>query len=161
MPAPSSTQDRLSIIIPIYNEAATVADVVQRVLRVDLPALEKEIILVDDGSRDKSGAIIDELQSQHAGEIRAYHSLINLGKGAAIRLGLFLATGNIILIQDADLELSPEEYPLLLSPILSGQSSVVYGSRFLKASNRVPWRSRLANAFLTGLTNLLFGGPLD
>ena len=156
----SAAPAKLSIIIPTYNEAATIAQIVLRVLRVEVPGVEKEIIIVDDGSRDESAAIIDELQAQHPDQIKTHHSLINLGKGAAIRLGLFFATGDIVLIQDADLELSPEEYPLLLSPILSGQASVVYGSRFLNSSNGVPWRSRLANRFLTSLTNVLFGGRL-
>jgi glycosyltransferase involved in cell wall biosynthesis len=160
MSSVSADQNKLSIIIPTYNEAATIAEVVQRVLRVGVPGLEKEIIIVDDGSGDESAVIIEALRTQHLEQIKTYHSLINLGKGAAIRLGLSLATGNIILIQDADLELNPEEYPSLLSPILSGQTNVVYGSRFLRASNRVPTRSRLANGFLTALTNLLFGGRL-
>ncbi len=156
----TAAQNKLSVIIPTYNEAATIAEVVQRVLGVGVPGLEKEIIIVDDGSRDESAVIIEALRNQHLEQIKTYHSLINLGKGAAIRLGLVLATGNIILIQDADLELNPEEYPSLLSPILSGQTNVVYGSRFLTSSNRVPMRSRLANGFLTALTNLLFGARL-
>ncbi len=151
---------KISIIIPVYNEEATIAEVVERVLRVDLPELEKEVIIVDDGSRDNSAAVIADLQKQHSEVVRTYRALINLGKGAAIRVGLALATGSVILIQDADLELNPEEYPLLLTPILQGQADVVYGSRFLKPRYPIPLRNRWANGFLTGLTNVLFGSRL-
>ena len=127
---------KLSIIIPVYNEEKTIADVVARVSAVSLPGLEKEIIITDDGSQDDSAAVIANLQQQYASAIKVHTSLINLGKGAAIRFGLEFATGDIILIQDADLELSPEEYPALLAPILSGQADIVYGSRFRLPSNQ-------------------------
>ena len=92
--------------------------------------------------------------------MKSYHSPINLGKGAAVRLGLAFATGEILLVQDADLELDPNEYGRLLAPILDGRADVVYGSRFLDPSDRVALRRRLANRFLTVLTNILFGGRL-
>jgi glycosyltransferase involved in cell wall biosynthesis len=93
--------------------------------------------------------------------VHIYHSPINLGKGAAVRIGLARATGDILLVQDADLELNPSEYSRLLEPIVAGRADVVYGSRFLRASAGVPRRTRLANRFLTMLTNILFGSRLS
>lgn len=151
---------KLSIIVPIYNEETTISEVIRMVLAVNLEGIEKEIIIVDDGSQDKSREIISNLQKQHPEISKAYTSLINLGKGAAIRFGLEFATGDIVLIQDADLELDPNEYPKLLKPILQNQTNIVYGSRFLTKSNKIPIRTRFANYCLTLLTNLLFGSQL-
>jgi glycosyltransferase involved in cell wall biosynthesis len=152
---------KLSIIIPVYNEETTIAEVVSRVLAVELSGVEKEIIIADDGSNDRSATVITQLQARHPNIIKVHTSLINLGKGAAIRFGLEFSSGDIILIQDADLELNPEEYPALLKPILYGEVNVVYGSRFLKPGNKIPLKTRLANRFLTGLTNLLYGSRLS
>lgn len=151
---------KLSIIIPVYNEQSTVASVIEQVCRVHLADLDKEIIIADDGSSDNTPAVLAKLEKDHPEIITVHTSLINLGKGAAIRFGLEYTTGDIILIQDADLELDPSEYPALLEPILRGQADVVYGSRFRKPSNRIPLRTRLANRFLTELTNLLYGARL-
>lgn len=151
---------KLSIIIPVYNEQSTVASVIEQVCRVHLADLDKEIIIADDGSSDNTPAVLAKLEKDHPEIITVHTSLINLGKGAAIRFGLEYTTGDIILIQDADLELDPSEYPALLEPILRGQTDVVYGSRFRKPSNRIPLRTRLANRFLTELTNLLYGARL-
>lgn len=153
---------KLSVIIPVYNEEATIGELIDRVERVDLGDVEMEIIVANDGSTDTSGLIIEERHKARPELLQVYSMPINLGKGAAIRLGLHYATGDIILIQDADLELDPGEYGLLLKPILEGQTDVVYGSRFLNSHRRaIPLRTRLANGFLTRLTNLLFGARLS
>jgi glycosyltransferase involved in cell wall biosynthesis len=151
---------KVSVIIPVYNEQSTIAEVIDRVCAVDLGGLEKEIIIADDGSRDDTPAILADKHKQHSCITKVHTSLINLGKGAAIRFGLEFATGDVILIQDADLELSPEEFPTLLAPILRGEADVVYGSRFQRWTSNIPLRTRLANWFLTLFTNLLYGSRL-
>jgi glycosyltransferase involved in cell wall biosynthesis len=151
---------KLSIIVPVYNEQSTVATVIDQVCQVHLADLDKEIIIADDGSSDNTPAVLAKLEKDYPEVTTVHTSLINLGKGAAIRFGLEYTTGDIILIQDADLELDPSEYPALLEPLLQGQADVVYGSRFRKPSNQIPLRTRLANRFLTELTNLLYGARL-
>jgi glycosyltransferase involved in cell wall biosynthesis len=151
---------RLSVIIPVYNEEQTIDEVIDRVAAVDLGQIEKEIVIADDGSTDGTRRIIDQRRWPSTLPVHVYHSPINLGKGAAVRLGLAFATGDILLVQDADLELDPAEYSRLLVPFLDQRADVVYGSRFLAPSRRVPRRTRIANRFLTMLTNLLFGGQL-
>jgi glycosyltransferase involved in cell wall biosynthesis len=141
----------LSVIIPVYNEKSTISEVIEKVSAVELP-IEKEIIVVDDGSTDGT---VEILRSNSVKITNTYLTPINVGKGAAVRIGLTLAKGDIILIQDADLELNPNEFKLLLQPILEGKTSVVYGSRFL-GENRVAPLRRMANYFLTFTTNLLF-----
>jgi len=153
---------KLSVIIPVYNEEMTIGELLDRVKRVDVGDLEMEIIVANDGSTDASAAIIEDRHQASPNLIRVYSLPINLGKGAAIRMGLRYSTGDIILIQDADLELDPSEYGLLLRPIREGKTDVVYGSRFLNSrQSKIPHRTRWANRFLTGLTNLLFGGHLS
>jgi glycosyltransferase involved in cell wall biosynthesis len=151
---------RVSVIIPVYNEEQTIQEVLERVAAVDLADIEKEIVIANDGSTDSTGRMIDERRLPPDLPVHVYHSPINLGKGAAVRLGLAFATGDVLLIQDADLELDPNEYSLLLQPLLDGRADVVYGSRFLNPTSRVPVRARTANRFLTILTNVLFGGRL-
>jgi len=152
---------RLSMVIPVYNEEMTIGELIDRVTRVNIGDIAMEIIVVNDGSTDASAQIIEEHRQLHADLIRVYSMPINLGKGAAIRLGLHYAQGDVILVQDADLELDPNEYGNQLQPIIEGETNVVYGSRLLNAGRRdIPFRTRLANRFLTTVTNLLFGTRL-
>jgi dolichol-phosphate mannosyltransferase len=151
---------KLSIIIPVYNEEQTIAAVVDRVRAVDLGAIWKEIIVCNDGSDDGTQRMIATLPAEGTTPVRVVESPINLGKGAAIRLGLKYATGDVILIQDADLELDPNEYGALLEPIVRGET-VVYGSRFLRPVAGISRRTRLANWLLTWLTNILYGARLS
>lgn len=151
---------KLSIIIPVYNERQTIGEVIERVCSVDLGDIEREIVVADDGSTDGTAEIIERQRELHPFIIKVHTSLINLGKGAAIRFGLEYATGDVILIQDADLELNPQEYTRLLEPILYQGAQVVYGSRFLNRPSNIPMRTVLANRFLTALTNLLYGSHL-
>lgn len=145
---------KLSIVIPVYNEEKSITATIQKVLRAPVPAgITKEIVAVNDGSRDNSGALLDELQNDTT---RVFHLEKNSGKGAALRLGFSKATGDIVLIQDADLEYNPEEYPRLLQPILDGQADVVFGSRFISTGpHRVLyfWHS-VGNNCLTLLSNM-------
>ncbi len=150
---------KLSIIIPVYNEEQTIGAIVERVLAVNLGNLESEVIIADDGSSDGTRAAIANSAWSRDPRVFVYANRINVGKGCAVRLGLSYATGDVLLIQDADLELDPQEYGLLLQPILDGSSKVVYGSRFLKPA-RIRLRSRIANKALTWFTNLLFGSRL-
>src|SRR3972149_4529437 len=147
---------RLSIVIPVYNEKATVEEVVARGTAVDT-GLEREIILVDDGSTDGTRDVYPHLQRRFPDEILRIHlQPMNRGKGAAVRMGFTLATGDIVLIQDADLEYDPRDYPQLLRPILEGKADVVYGSRFVGSEyHRVHlfWHS-VGNRFLTLLSNM-------
>ena len=151
---------KLSIVIPAYNEEQTIGEVVERVWAVDLGDIDREVIIANDGSTDATRATLDASHWSSDSRVKRYDCPINLGKGAAVRLGLAFATGDILLVQDADLELDPNEYGRLLAPILEGRAQIVYGSRFLAPSQRIALRRRLANRFLTTLTNILFGARL-
>ncbi len=151
---------KLSVIVPVYNEEQTIGAVIERIRAVNLGDIEKEIIVANDGSSDGTQRAIDEGPWRGDPSVRILHSPINLGKGAAVRLGLQYATGDILLTQDADLELDPAEYGTLLAPILNDRATVVYGSRFLRPNAAISFRTRAANRMLTTLTNILFGGRL-
>ena len=149
--------DLISIVVPVYNEARTVAEVIERLLAIDLPA-PREILVVNDGSTDGTREVLDRIPARP--ELRIIHAERNGGKGSAIRIGFAQAAGTIVAIQDADLELDPAQIAELVRPILSGQTRVVYGSRFLAGRPDAPWLSIFANQVLTGATNVLFGGRL-
>jgi glycosyltransferase involved in cell wall biosynthesis len=144
---------KLSVVIPVYNERATLREIVERVLAVPLAM---ELLCVDDGSRDGSREILADLQQQYP-QVRVLLQPQNMGKGAALRRGFQEATGDYVVVQDADLEYDPAEFPLLLEPLLQGKADVVYGSRFLGgAPHRVLyfWHS-VGNRILTLLSNCL------
>ena len=149
---------KLSVVMPVYNEQPTLREVVARVLAVatDQNEIDLELICVDDGSRDGSREILSELVAAHA-EIRVFLQPKNMGKGAALRHGIQQATGDFVIIQDADLEYDPADYPALLGPLIMGKADVVYGSRFLGSGpHRVLyyWHS-VGNWLLTILSNSL------
>jgi len=151
---------RLSVIIPCYNEVENIAGVIDRVASVDV-GLEKEIIVVDDGSVDGTTAALEELKEKRKGSdiIKVHFSMLNSGKGFAIRIGLKYATGDIVIIQDADLEYDPEDYPKILEPILKGEADVVYGSRFLgkQRPEGMAFTNLVANRILALLATILYG----
>jgi glycosyltransferase involved in cell wall biosynthesis len=149
------TVSTLSIVIPCYNEAATLDQLVERVLAADVCGLRRDLIIVDDGSTDGSVAVARRLAATHP-EVRVFEHAVNQGKGAALRTGFQAATGDVVLVQDADLEYNPKEYPRLLGPILDGRADVVYGSRFrggLEVRVLYFWHS-LGNGLLTLLSNI-------
>ena len=146
---------KLSVIIPVYNEQATVTQLIDKVKAVKIKGLNKEIIVVDDGSTDKSSQRIQSAVTKYP-NVKAFSLPINLGKGAAIRLGLKQATGDIIIIQDADLELDPQEFHQILKPILFNESQIVYGSRVL-GNKKIPFKSWLATRITSSLVGLLYG----
>jgi glycosyltransferase involved in cell wall biosynthesis len=141
---------RLSVVIPVYNEEQWVGELVRRVKAVPIP---KEIILVDDCSTDNTRAVLAELEQEEG--VRVVLQEVNQGKGAALREGFRHATGDVVVVQDADLEYDPSEYPRLIQPILEDRADVVFGSRFIGESHRVLyyWHS-VANRALTSLSNM-------
>ena len=143
---------QVSVVIPVYNEVSTIREIVVRVQAVDL---DKEIIIVDDGSTDGTREKLQEI-SLAQNNVRVFYHDRNQGKGAALRTGFEVTTGDIVIVQDADLEYDPREYPVLLEPILDGRADIVYGSRFLGGPHRVLffWHY-LGNKFLTLLSNAL------
>jgi len=147
--------NKLSIIIPVYNEKNTILEILREIEAVDLP-LEKEVVIIDDCSTDGTRDILNNLDQK---KYKIILQLKNEGKGSALKTGFLNATGDIIIIQDADLEYDPNDYKKILPPILTGRADVVYGSRFLSGEpKRVLYFWHLmANTFLTRLSDLLTG----
>ena len=147
---------KVSILMPVYNEAGTIKEIIARVHSITIPGASKELIIVDDGSTDGTRELLQEMPVTEIQKI--YFHAHNMGKGAALRTALTYATGDIILIQDADLEYDPGEYPELLKPILEGRADVVYGSRMTGAKVRRDFHFLhfVGNKFLTLLTNILY-----
>jgi glycosyltransferase involved in cell wall biosynthesis len=147
----------ISIIVPVFNEAGTVAAVIDRLLAIDLPA-PREIIVVNDGSTDSTRAVLERLRATPL--VTLVHADRNRGKGHALRLGLARSRGTVIAIQDADLELDPAQLGMLVTPVLNGEATVIYGSRFLTGGTDAPFVTIAGNRLLTIMTNVLFGSSL-
>jgi glycosyltransferase involved in cell wall biosynthesis len=157
VPGPSSRYRKLSVIVPVYNERNTVAEIVRQMRAVELP-IAREIVIVDDGSDDGTRDVLSQLADS------TVHVVLhpnNRGKGAAIRTGLAQVTGDLVLIQDADLEYDPEDWPKLISPILKGRAQVVYGSRFTGERRNMLFLHWVGNRFLSLVTNVLYNTTLS
>ncbi len=150
---------KVSVLIPVYNEFLTMPMVLERVLAAPLPeGCEKEVIIIDDGSTDGTGEVVRRYVQSPL--LVVHHSIANFGKATALRIGIARATGDIILIQDGDLEYDPADYVKILEPIASGRAKVVYGSRFWKPLRGMKLANRIANRILTWTANALFGARI-
>ena len=147
----------LSVIVPVFNERATVVEIVRRMRAVELP-VEREIVVVDDGSDDGTGDVLTQLRDS---TVRVVKHARNRGKGAAIRTGLETSTGDLVLVQDADLEYDPNDWPRLLTPVLKGRARVVYGSRFTGERRNMLFLHWVGNRFLSLVTNVLYNSTLS
>ena len=147
----------LSVIVPVYNERTTLTEIVRRMRAVELP-MEREIIVVDDGSDDGTEKVLSTIEDS---TVRVLRHPGNRGKGAAIRTGLGVVRGDLVLIQDADLEYDPEDWPKLLAPILRGRAHVVYGSRFTGERKNMLYWHWVGNRFLSLVTNVLYNTTLS
>jgi glycosyltransferase involved in cell wall biosynthesis len=148
---------KLSVIVPVYNERNTVVEAVRRARTVEI-ALDREIILVDDGSTDGTRSVLPQLEDS---TVRVVLHPENRGKGAAVRTGLRHVTGDLVLIQEADLEYDPEDWPRLLAPVLRGKARVVYGSRFTGERRNMLFWHWVGNRFLSLVTNVLYNTTLS
>jgi glycosyltransferase involved in cell wall biosynthesis len=148
---------KLSVIVPVYDERNTVVEIVRRMRAVDIP-LEREFVLVDDGSTDGTREVLRQLTDS---TVRVIYHEKNRGKGAAIRSGLEQVTGDLVLVQDADLEYDPEDWPKLLAPVLRGKAQVVYGSRFTGERRNMLFLHWIGNRFLSLVTNVLYNTTLS
>ncbi|MBC8142432.1 MAG: glycosyltransferase family 2 protein [Armatimonadetes bacterium] len=158
-PETPRTTSVLTVAVPVFNERETLLEIVRQVRGATLPAgVEREIILVDDGSTDGTTELLrSDVESRFA-DVRVLYHAQNRGKGAGIISAVAAAQGDFLVVQDADLEYDPNEFPLLLAPMLTGKADVVYGSRFLGKIAGMKGANLLANRLLTGATNLLFPG---
>lgn len=145
---------KISIIIPVYNECNTIEEVLTKVLAVEC---EKEIIVIDDGSNDGTKEVLNKFSN----EAQIYYHERNLGKGAAIRTALQYVKGDIVIVQDADLEYPPEQYPMIIKPIVEGNADVIYGSRFIGTHRVFMFWHYLGNKLLACLANLLYNTMLS
>jgi glycosyltransferase involved in cell wall biosynthesis len=157
MPGYASRYRKLSVIVPVYNERNTVAEIVRQMRAVELP-VEREIVIVDDGSDDGTREVLKQLADS---TVRVILHPANRGKGAAVRTGLATITGDLVLIQDADLEYDPDDWPKLLAPILKGRAQVVYGSRFTGERRNMLFVHWVGNRFLSLVTNVLYNTTLS
>ena len=149
---------KVTILIPVYNESLTLPLVLQRVIAAPLPeGCQKEIVIVDDGSTDGTTQLLEQLKSS---QLVIHYSIVNFGKGAAIRQGLARATGDMIIIQDGDLEYDPRDYIKVLEPLVHGNAKVVYGSRFRGGVRGMKWTNWTANKILTWTSNILFNARI-
>jgi glycosyltransferase involved in cell wall biosynthesis len=146
----------LTVVIPVYNEDSTIDEVIEKIRAVNIP---KEIVVVNDGSTDGTKNILDDAWANNRISF-VHNSPVNQGKGASVRIGFKHAKGDLVIIQDADLELDPNEYYKLVEPFANRDVKVVYGSRFLKSGRRVSIINLLANKLLVFLTNLMYGCSL-
>jgi len=154
---PTGRYQSLSVIVPVFNERNTVVEILRRMRSVDLP-VNREIVVVDDGSDDGTCDVLRQLGDS---TVRVVTHPLNRGKGAAIRTGLQSVSGDLVLIQDADLEYDPEDWPKLLAPVLTGKATVVYGSRFTGERRNMLFLHWLGNRFLSLVTNVLFNTTLS
>lgn len=147
----------LSVIVPVFNERNTVGEIIRRMRMVDMP-LDLEVVVVDDGSTDGTDRILAALEDS---TVKVVRHPTNQGKGAAIRTGMESARGDLVLIQDADLEYDPDDWPKLLAPILKGKASVVYGSRFTGERKNMMFLHWVGNRFLSLVTNVLYNTTIS
>lgn len=150
---------KISILVPVYNEFLTLPLVIQRVIAAPLPeGCEREIVIVDDGSTDGTTELLGQYKDSPL--VVVHHSIVNLGKGAALRIGIVKSTGDVLLVQDGDLEYDPKDYLKILEPLVSGRAQIVYGSRFLKPMHGMKKRNWLANKILTITANVLYSARI-
>jgi glycosyltransferase involved in cell wall biosynthesis len=146
----------LSVIVPVYNEVRTIEEILRRIKLVDIA---KEVIIVDDGSTDGTRDYLRTLENEKGFKV-LFHSK-NMGKGAAIRTAISHVSGDIVIVQDADLEYDPQDYPRVIAPIVEGRASVVYGSRYIEPGNDLPFtRYKIGVLVLTAMANILYGAGI-
>ncbi len=154
---PLAHYQKLSVIVPVFNERNTVVEIVRRMRAVELP-VDREIVIIDDGSDDGTRAVLAQLGDS---TVRVVLHPQNQGKGSAIRTGLDHVTGDLVIVQDADLEYDPDDWPKLLAPVLKGRATVVYGSRFTGERRNMLFLHWVGNRFLSLVTNVLYNTTLS